>query len=155
MVTLLACRNRGSVFWGSKIAKIKKLTDIFGGWEADFSLFGNYLFEKTAFLILRTAVTFLFFILPLIFFGQNFPHIEYYSKMHLPPFFEKCPRFFSGKEWNKNEYIFVYRLHYIHSLVIKRNYMFWWSCCRYYEIFWKKYLPAGNTVEWTPLGVEQ
>ena len=29
--------------------------------------------------------------------------------------------------------------------------MFWWSCCRYYEIFWKKYLPSGNTVEWWPL----
>ena len=114
VVTLLACRNRGSVFWGSKIAKIKKLTDIFGGWEADFSLFGNYLFEKTAFLIPRTAVTFLFFILPLIFFGQNFPHIEYCSKMHFLSTLYQTSLLFKADQWNKNEYIFVYRLHYIH-----------------------------------------
>ena len=25
------------------------------------------------------------------------------------------------------------------------------SCCRTYEIFWKKYLPSGNYREWSPL----
>ena len=66
------------------------------------------MFEKTAFLIPRTAVTFLFFILPLIFFGQNFPHIEYCSKMHLHTTLYQCTLHFKADQWKKtNTFLYI------------------------------------------------